>query len=201
MIPRLPTARTHHADTLVRIFTAVLAFTSESPSDSVVSAADRDGAYIGSGSGSVSGDRVRGTMSWSLYAGDCLYPSIRRGEAVPDAVHLCTLSPGGFINTEDGVRIRFEGRGYGWQVRIRGHSPLDRAHVLPVPLPSQKRNSAGSIEHLAGELEVEVRRHGKPVWSDRSPLAALEHGGLDRAEAELRRRGVPVGQTGAAPVR
>src|SRR5690625_306471 len=98
-------------------------------------------------------------------------------------------------------RWEFEGRGYGWQVRIRGHSPLDRAHVLPVPLPSQKRNSAGSIEHLAGELEVEVRRHGKPVWSDRRPLAALEHGGLGRAEAELRRRGVPVGQTGAAPVR
>ena len=113
MIQRLPTAQTQHADGLVRIFTAVLAFTSESPSDSVVSAAGRDGAYIGSGSGSVSGDRVRGTMSWSLYAGDCLYPFIRRGEAVPDAVHLCTLSPGGFINTEDGVRIRFEGRGYG----------------------------------------------------------------------------------------
>lgn len=92
-----------------------------------------------------------------------------------------------------------EGRGYGWQVRVTGRSPLARAHVLPVPLPSEKRNSAGAIEHLSGELEVEVRRHGRLVWSDRSTLAALEHGGLDRAEAELRRRGVPVGRTGAAP--
>jgi hypothetical protein len=38
------------------------------------------------------------------------------------------------------------------------------------------------------------------VWSDRSALAALEHGGLDRAEAELRRRGVPEGETGAPPM-
>ncbi|MBB1017910.1 hypothetical protein G6023_06235 [Dietzia sp. DQ11-71] len=97
-------------------------------------------------------------------------------------------------------RWEFQGRGYGWQVRISGRSPLDRAHVLPVPLPSEKRNSAGSIEHLAGELEVEVRRHGRLVWSDRSALAALEHGGLDRAEAELRRRGVPEGETGAPPL-
>ena len=94
---------------------------------------------------------------------------------------------------------RLSGRGYGWQVKVTGRSPLDRAHVLPVPLPSQGRNSAGAIEHLAGELEVEVRRHGRLVWSDRSFLAALEHGGLARAEAELRRRGVGEGETGAPP--
>lgn len=93
----------------------------------------------------------------------------------------------------------FEGRGYGWRIRVSGRSPLDRAHVLPVPLPSQGRNSAGSIEHLAGELDVEVWRYGRLVWADSSRLAALEHGGLDRAEAELRRRGVPEGETGAPP--
>ncbi|GAA1054920.1 tocopherol cyclase family protein [Dietzia natronolimnaea] len=92
-----------------------------------------------------------------------------------------------------------EGRGYGWRIRVTGRAPLGRAHVLPVPLPSEKRNSAGAIEHLSGELEVEVSRFGRHVWSDHSPQAALEHGGLDRAEAELRRRGVPVGETGAAP--
>lgn len=92
-----------------------------------------------------------------------------------------------------------EGRGYGWTVRVTGRAPLDRAHVLPVPLPSERRNSAGAIEHLSGELEVEVRRFGRVVWRDRSPLAALEHGGLERAEAELRRRGEPEGETGAPP--
>lgn len=73
----------------------------------------RDGAYIGSGRGTVAGDRVEGTMAWSLYAGDCLYPRIRGGEAVPDDLHLCTLNPGGFIETHDGAHIRFDGRGYG----------------------------------------------------------------------------------------
>jgi hypothetical protein len=43
---------------------------------------------------------------WSLYAGDCLYLRIRKGEAVPDELHLCTLNPGGFIETQDGARIR-----------------------------------------------------------------------------------------------
>lgn len=92
-----------------------------------------------------------------------------------------------------------EGRGYGWRIRVSGRSPLDRAHVLPVPLPSQGRNSAGAIEHLAGELDVEVWRHGRLVWADHSSLAALEHGGLARAEAELRQRGLPHGAVGAAP--
>ena len=111
------TARARHERQLAQLFIAALAFTSESSSDAVVSAEGREGAYIGSGNGTVWGDRVRGTMSWSLYAGDCLYPFIRRGEAVPDAVHLCTLSPGGFIDTEDGARIRFDGRGYGLRSR------------------------------------------------------------------------------------
>lgn len=94
---------------------------------------------------------------------------------------------------------RLDGRGYGWRVRVTGRASLGRAHVLPVPLPSEGRNAAGAIEHLAGELEVEVSRFGRPVWSGRSGLAALEHGGLDRAEAELRRRGVPHGAVSAAP--
>lgn len=94
---------------------------------------------------------------------------------------------------------RLEGRGYGWRVLVTGRAPLGRAHVLPVPLPSERRNTAGAIEHLAGQLDVVVSRFGRPVWAGRSTLAALEHGGLGRAEAELRRRGVPPGEVGAAP--
>ena len=100
------------SDVLRRLFTAVLQFRSASLADAVVGAPDQ-GAYIGSGDGTVEGNELRGTVSWSLYAGDCLYPLIRAGESVPDDLHLCTLSPGGFIDTEDGARIRFDGRGYG----------------------------------------------------------------------------------------
>lgn len=114
-----PAVRESTVDTsrLTRLFTAVLDFTSDSPADAVVPAEGHDGAYIGSGTGSVDGAQVRGTMSWSLYAGNCLYPHIRKGEAVPDDLHLCTLNPGGYIETEDGTRLRFDGRGYGLRSR------------------------------------------------------------------------------------
>jgi hypothetical protein len=57
------------SDNLAHVFKARLEFTSDSPSDAVVPAEGRDGAYIGSGHATVTGDRVEGTMSWSLYAG------------------------------------------------------------------------------------------------------------------------------------
>jgi len=83
---------------LVSLFTATLQFTSESPADAIVPPDGREGLYLGSGNGVVSGERVRGALSWSFYSGNCLYPLIRRGQAVPDDVHLCTLNPGGFID-------------------------------------------------------------------------------------------------------
>ena len=83
------------------------------------------------------------------------------------------------------------GRGRGWEVEVEGHAPLSDAHVLPVPLPSERRNTPGALEHLGATMSVTVRRGGRLVWRGTSPLAALEHGGLERAAAELRRRGVP----------
>lgn len=88
-----------------------------------------------------------------------------------------------------------------WNVEIEGKAPIGRAHVLPVPLPAERRNVAGSIEHLAGTLRVTVRECGIVVWEDESALAALEHGGLERAETELRRRGSKPDATDASPYR
>ena len=88
----------------------------------------------------------------------------------------------------------------GWTVEVQGRAPLGDAHVLPVPLPSERRMTAGAIEHLAGELHVVVRQRGTLIWEGASGLAGLEHGGLARAEAELRRRGMPTGAPGATPV-
>lgn len=93
------------------------------------------------------------------------------------------------------------GRSRQWQVDVEGSAPLADAHVLPVPLPSLGRNTAGAIEHLGGALSVVVRSGGRVVWRGESSLAGLEHGGLDRAEAELRRRGIPAGAVGAPPAR
>lgn len=96
-------------------------------------------------------------------------------------------------------RWSLRGRSLRWEIEVEGRAPLEQAHVLPVPLPSERRNTAGALEHLAGTMEVRVRRRGRTVWEGASSLAALEHGGLERAEAELRRRGIPQGATDAAP--
>lgn len=57
-----------------------------------------EGQLIGSGNGSAHGQRVRGTLRWTLFEGP--------GELV------CTMSPPLAIRTEDGVGIGIEGRGY-----------------------------------------------------------------------------------------
>jgi hypothetical protein len=95
------------------LFKADLQYRSESESDAVLVAEGREGVYIGSGDGTATGDRLRGTVRWSLWSGNCLYPLVRSGQSVPEGPHLCTINPAGFIETLDGARIRFDGRGYG----------------------------------------------------------------------------------------
>jgi hypothetical protein len=98
---------------LEALFRADLQYRSESQSDAVVVAEGREGVYIGSGDGTATGDHLSGTVRWSLWSGNCLYPLVRSGQPVPEGLHLCTINPAGFIETEDGARIRFDGRGYG----------------------------------------------------------------------------------------
>ena len=93
------------------------------------------------------------------------------------------------------------GRSATWQVDVDGYAPLGDAHVLPVPLPAEERNIAGAIEHLGGTVRVTVRRRGRIVWQDESRIAALEHGGIDRARAEIVRRGGSPDDVDAPPVR
>ena len=81
------------------------------------------------------------------------------------------------------------GRSRTWSVDVDAHAPLGDAHVLPVPLPTEHRNTPGALEQLSGTLAVTVRRRGRIVWRGTSTMAGLEHGGLARAEAELARRG------------
>lgn len=96
-------------------------------------------------------------------------------------------------------RWRLSGRGFGWRIDVEASAPLDQAFVLPVPLPSERRNVPGDLEHLVGDLTVTVSRHGRHVWTGRTTLAALEHGGLDRAQDELRRRGLDPTTPSAPP--
>ncbi len=98
---------------LGHLFNATIQFRSYSLNDAVVPPDRREGTYIGSGDGTVTGPVLQGSIQWSMYSGNCLYPLIRQGQTVPDDLHICTLNPGGVITTHDGVRIRFDGKGYG----------------------------------------------------------------------------------------
>lgn len=99
------------------------------------------------------------------------------------------LTPVGAAVTDESWRLRGVDRTGGWRVEVDGSAPLGAAHVLPVPLPSQGRNTPGALEHLSGTVEARVAHRGREVWRGTSYLAGLEHGGLARAEAELARRG------------
>jgi hypothetical protein len=90
-------------------------------------------------------------------------------------------------------RWLLRGRSARWAVEIEGTAPLAAAHVLPVPLPRERRNAAGALEQIGGRLRVSVRerRGSRRVWEGESAVAGLEHGGLERAAAEAARRGSP----------
>jgi hypothetical protein len=91
------------------------------------------------------------------------------------------------------------GRSAQWRIDVEGSGSLRTAHVLPVPLPAEHRNVPGAIEHLGARMRVTVRRRGRLVWQDESTLAALEHGGVERALAEVLRRGGSPDDVDAPP--
>ena len=127
-----------------------------------------------------------------------------RVEAGPAAIEVTALvvnAAGTFLRLGDPVLspVKAEvtdeewlltGRSPRHTVEVRGRAELGAAHVLPVPLPAERRNIAAALEHLGGSLDVTVRRRGSGVvWRGHSDLAGLEHGGRERAEAEAARRG------------
>jgi hypothetical protein len=99
------------------LFDAELAYVTEMAA--VVSSEDREGEYIGSGGGQVTGERLSGTIRWSMFAADCAYLLVRAGVDPGPGQHLCRVRPGGVIETNDGAQIRFDASGYG----LRGADP------------------------------------------------------------------------------
>ncbi|MCA1783824.1 MAG: tocopherol cyclase family protein [Dermatophilaceae bacterium] len=94
-----------------------------------------------------------------------------------------------------------------WRVEVDGSAPLEEAHVLPVPLPSEHRNIAGALEHLGGRMQVRVTRQSprsrraELVWEGVSHVAGLEHGSLALAAHEIAGRGGAAEATHAPPMR
>lgn len=81
-----------------------------------------------------------------------------------------------------------EGRMRNWTVTVEARAALESALILPVPLVGQRSSTPGDIEHLTADLHVRVEHRGRPVWTDESHLAGVEHGGLERASALVQYR-------------
>src|SRR5712691_8255515 len=77
----------------------------QSDMEVVVSAETQEGELIGSGDGTVTGDLLSGTVRLSMYAGNCAYVFVRAGLAPPPGQNLCTVHPGGVIETSDGAEV------------------------------------------------------------------------------------------------
>jgi tocopherol cyclase len=63
-----------------------------------------------------------------------------------------------------------------YQVELDGDGAGLNPHVLPVPLPAERRNVDTDFEHLAGRLDCVVRKFGRVVFEGTCELAGLEVG-------------------------
>jgi tocopherol cyclase len=73
----------------------------------------------------------------------------------------------------------------GWRLEAEGTGAGTAPAVLPVPLPTERRNVDRDLEHLAGQLDLRVYRRQALIIEDRSRWAALEVGSTDPATARL----------------
>ncbi len=97
------------------------------------------------------------------------------GIMVRIGAHIIRLTPPTAIvrsHYED-KRWEISGRGHGYRVSIVGTGVGD-PHVLPVPVPAERRNADTDFEYLAGHLTLEVS--GRLRFSGETHFAALEYG-------------------------
>ena len=78
-------------------------------------------------------------------------------------------------HVDDG-RWTIRARTLRYQVDLEGDGTALDPHVLPVPLPAERRNIDTDYEHLAGRLRCRVREFGRVVFDGTCELAGLEVG-------------------------
>jgi hypothetical protein len=77
----------------------------------------------------------------------------------------------------DAAGWRLRGRTARYEVEVEGHANGTQPHLLPVPVPAERRRlDELSAMHLAGEMRVRVRRRGRTLFEGTSELAGLERG-------------------------
>jgi tocopherol cyclase len=78
------------------------------------------------------------------------------------------------------LRVEVDDRGWrlaGGGVEVEAHADGVAPHLLPVPVPRERRRlDDWAPQHLTGTLRLRVRRRGRTVYEGTSHLAGLERG-------------------------
>lgn len=76
----------------------------------------------------------------------------------------------------DGAHWAVRARSIRYSIDLDGDGTALDPHVLPVPLPAERRNVDTDFEHLAGRLRCQVREFGRLLFDGTSEIAGLEIG-------------------------
>lgn len=76
----------------------------------------------------------------------------------------------------DEQRWQIDARTPRYRIQLDGRGDGSGPHVLPVPLPTERRNIDTDYEYLAGTLRCTVREWGRTIFNGTSELAGLEIG-------------------------
>ena len=71
---------------------------------------------------------------------------------------------------------QLRGRSLRYEIELEGDGTHLPPHVLPVPLPGERRNIDTDFEHLGARLRCTVRESGRLLFDGTSELAGLEVG-------------------------
>jgi len=99
------------------------------------------------------------------------------GLVVRLGTQVIRMTPPLLVRSEIGDNLwRLHGKSRRYEIELDGDGTHLPPHVLPVPLPAERRNIDTDFEHLGGRLRCRVREHGKLVFDGTSELAGLEIG-------------------------
>ncbi len=119
----------------------------------ITSAEGRIGQYLGSGEGTVSGERLTGTVRWDLY------------EAVGET--RCETNFAGVIETSDDVQIQFEAKGYGM---VRDSSKPNKWTMVAALQFDTTDNAYAWLNNTIavwdGEFDMETYRHHYQIYGE-----------------------------------
>jgi hypothetical protein len=119
-----------------------------------------------------------GDGAMAAFAGGPLGGPLRASAVVVRAGgSVVRFAPPGALVTARATRgeWRLRGRGPLWSVVVEGDAAFP-PHILPVPVPGERRAVMRSEHHLAGRMRVVLRRGRRVVLRASSDVAGLEHG-------------------------